>query len=137
MSTQSISRKNLQTIHSKVCSKWQGLIEEKLKADLFSDSIEVENGLILQAFREADKDQLVLLSKYFKTPGSEYMALVENLSSFDPNKFSTDHIQIGNSAVEIEYKGRSIVFDPSEVEAIIMDNPKGNSLSKMIVFKTK
>jgi hypothetical protein len=137
MSTQAITRKNLQTIHSKVCSKWQGLIEEKLKADLFSDSIEVENGLILQAFEEADGSQRALLSKYFKTPGSEYMTLVEDTSSFDPNKFPTDHIQIGNSAVEIEYKGRSIVFDPSEVEAIIMDNPKGSNLSKMIVFKTK
>jgi hypothetical protein len=65
------------------------------------------------------------------------MALVENLSSFDPNKFYTDHIQIGNTAVKTEYKGRSIIFDPSEVEAIIMDNPKGNNLSKMIVFKTR
>lgn len=137
MSTQAITRKNLQTIHSKVCSKWQGRIEEKLKADLFSDSIEVDNGLILQAFEEADRDQRVLLSKYFKAPGGEYMALVENLSIFDPNKFPTDHIQIGNAAVEFEYKGRSIIFNPSEVEAIIMDNPKESNLSKMIVFKTK
>ena len=137
MSTQSISRKNLQIIHSKVCSKWQGRIEEKLKENLFSDSIEVDNGLILQAFEEADGSQRVLLSKYFKTPSSEYMVLVENLSIFDPNKFYTDHIQIGNTAVKTEYKGRSIIFDPSKVEAIIMDNPKGNNLSKMIVFKTK
>jgi hypothetical protein len=138
MSTQSISRKNLQTIHSKVCSKWQGRIEEELKANLFADVIEVDNDLISEAFREADKDQLVLLSKYFKIPGSEYMTLVENLSScFNPEVFYTDHIQIGNTAVETKYKGRSIIFDPSQVEAIIMDNPKGNSLSKMIVFKTK
>ena len=137
MSTQSISRKNLQTIHSKVCSKWQGRIEEKLKANLFADSIEVDNDLILEAFNEADKDQLVLLSKYFKLPSSEYMKLVEDTSSVSPDAFYTDHIQIGNTAVETKYKGRSIVFDPSEVEAIIMDNPKGNSLSKMIVFKTK
>jgi hypothetical protein len=137
MSTQAISRKNLQTIHSKVCGKWQSRIEEKLKADLFSDNIEVENGLILQAFEEADESQRALLSKYFKTPSSEYMALVEDTSSFDPNKFPTDHIQIGNTAVGIEYKGRSIIFDPSEVEAIIMDNPQGNNLSKMIVFKTR
>lgn len=137
MLTQAITRKNLQTIHSKVCGKWQSRIEEKLKADLFSDSIEVDNGLILQAFEEADKDQKALLSKYFKAPSSEYMVLVEDTSSFDPSKFPTDHIQIGNTAVGIEYKGRSIIFDPSKVEAIIMDNPKGSNLSKMIVFKTK
>ena len=77
------------------------------------------------------------LSKYFKTPSSEYMALVEDTSSVNPDAFYTDHIQIGNTAVETKYKGRSIIFDPSKVEAIIMDNPKGNNLSKMIVFKTK
>lgn len=137
MSTQSISRKNLQTIHSKVCSKWQGRIEEKLKANLFADVIEVDNGLILQAFVEADKDQLVLLSKYFKTPDSEYMKLVEDTSSVNPEVFYTDYIQIGNTAVETKYKGKSIVFDPSQVEAIIMDNPKGSRFTKMIVFKTK
>jgi len=68
LTQQSISRNNLKAIHSRVCSKWQAKIEDKLKENIFDESIFVPNDLLIEAFEEADSDQTKLLLKYFYQP---------------------------------------------------------------------
>jgi hypothetical protein len=68
LTQQTISRSNLKAIHGKVCSKWQAVIEDKLKENIFDESIFVPNDLLIEAFKEADLDQTKLLLKYFYQP---------------------------------------------------------------------
>ena len=68
LTQQSISRSDLKTVHSHVCSKWQAVIEDKLKENIFDESIFVPNDLLIKAFEEADSDQTKLLLRYFYQP---------------------------------------------------------------------
>jgi hypothetical protein len=68
LTQQTISRSNLKAIHSRVCSKWQAVIKDKLKENIFDESIFVPNDLLIEAFKEADSDQTKLLLKYFYRP---------------------------------------------------------------------
>ena len=68
LTQQSISRSDLKTVHSHVCSKWQDVIKDKLKENIFDESIFVPNDLLIKAFEEADSDQTKLLLKYFYQP---------------------------------------------------------------------
>jgi hypothetical protein len=68
LTQQLISRNSLKAIHSRVCSKWQAVIEDKLKENIFDESIFVPNDLLIKAFEEADTDQTKLLLKYFYQP---------------------------------------------------------------------
>jgi hypothetical protein len=135
--TQTATRAQLKSIHSKVCSKWQSRIEETIKLDMFADSFEIPNGLITQAFDEADKDQAALLLEIFTKPDNGYVTLATG-DDFNANVFGTDKIVIGKGAVSKEFRGKSIIFDSSKYEAIIMPNPQRTSYrDTMIVFKHK
>jgi hypothetical protein len=68
LTQQTISRSNLKAIHSQVCSKWQAKIEDKLKENIFDETISVPKDLLIEAFKEADSDQTKLLLKYFYRP---------------------------------------------------------------------
>jgi len=68
LTQQTISRSNLKAIHSRVCSKWQAKIEDKLKENIFDETISVPKDLLIEAFEEADLDQTKLLLKYFYQP---------------------------------------------------------------------
>ena len=68
LTQQTISRSNLKAIHSRVCSKWQAVIEDKLKENIFDETISVPKDLLIEAFKEADSDQTKLLLKYFYRP---------------------------------------------------------------------
>jgi hypothetical protein len=68
LTQQTISRSNLKAIHSRVCSKWQAKIEDKLKENIFDETISVPKDLLIEAFKEADSDQTKLLLKYFYRP---------------------------------------------------------------------
>lgn len=68
LTQQTISRSNLKAIHGRVCSKWQARIEEKLKENIFDEFISVPNDLLVEAFKEADRDQNEFLRKYFFQP---------------------------------------------------------------------
>jgi hypothetical protein len=68
LTQQSISRSNLKAIHSRVCGKWQAVIKDKLKENIFDESIFVPNDLLIEAFKEADSDQTKLLLRYFYQP---------------------------------------------------------------------
>lgn len=68
LTQQTISRSDLKTVHSHVCSKWQAVIEDKLKENIFDESIFVPNDLLIKAFEEADSDQTKLLLRYFYQP---------------------------------------------------------------------
>ena len=134
--TQTATRAQLKSIHSNVCNKWQVRIEETIKLDMFADSFEIPNGLITQAFDEADKDQTALLLEIFTRPDNGYVTLATG--EFEANVFETNKIVIGQAAVPKEFKGKSIIFDSSKVEAIIMDNPQlASDRDTMIVFKHK
>jgi len=134
--TQTATRAQLKSIHSKVCSKWQSRIEETIKLDMFADSFEIPNGLITQAFDEADKDQVALLLEIFTKPDNGYVTLATG--DFEANVFETDKIVIGRGSVPKEFRGKSIIFDSSKYEAIIMPNPQRTSdRDTMIVFKHK
>jgi hypothetical protein len=103
---------------------------------MFADSFEIPNGLITQAFDEADKDQTALLLEIFTRPDNGYVTLATG--EFEANVFETNKIVIGQAAVPKEFKGKSIIFDSSKVEAIIMDNPQlASDRDTMIVFKHK
>ena len=65
---QTISRENLGKIYPRVCSKWQGRINEALDKDKFAVNIEVSEALIKEAFKEVDAEQKEMLTKYFKEP---------------------------------------------------------------------
>jgi hypothetical protein len=135
--TQTATRAQLKSIHSKVCSKWQSRIEETIKLDMFADSFEIPNGLITQAFDEADKDQTALLLKIFTKPDNGYVILATG-DEFKANVFEVENIVIGKGAVSKEFKGKSIIFDSSKYEAIIMPNKhSAGKLDAMIVFKKK
>jgi len=135
--TQTATRAQLKSIHSEVCSKWQSRIEETIKLDMFADSFEIPNGLITQAFDEADKDQTALLLEIFTKPDKGYVTLATG-DDFEANVFEVENIVIGRGAVSKEFKGKSIIFDSSMYEAIIMPNthPAGE-FNTMIVFKKK
>jgi hypothetical protein len=134
--TQTATRAQLKSIHSKVCSKWQNRIEETIKLDMFADSFEIPNGLITQAFDEADKDQAALLLEIFTKPDNGYVTLATG--DFEANVFETDKIVIGLGAVPKQFRGKSIIFDSSKYEAIIMPNPQlVSDRDTMIVFKKK
>jgi len=134
--TQTATRAQLKSIHSKVCSKWQSQIEETIKLDMFADSFEIPNGLITQAFDEADKEQTALLLEIFTKPDNGYVTLATG--DFEANVFETNKIVIGLGAVPKQFRGKSIIFDSSKYEAIIMPNPqKASDRDTMIVFKHK
>jgi hypothetical protein len=134
--TQTATRAQLKSIHSKVCSKWQSRIEETIKLDMFADSFEIPNGLITQAFDEADKEQTALLLEIFTKPDNGYVTLATG--DFEANVFETNKIVIGLGAVPKEFRGKSIIFDSSMYEAIIMPNTHlAGELDTMIVFKKK
>jgi hypothetical protein len=67
MTKYTVTRKQLSEIHPQVCSKWQGIIEETIKSDIFADSYEVAHPAVSKAFAEADSSQAKMLSKYFPT----------------------------------------------------------------------
>jgi len=67
MTKYTITRKQLSEIHPQVCSKWQSIIEETIKSDIFADSYEVAHPAVSKAFEEADSAQTKMLSKYFPT----------------------------------------------------------------------
>ena len=67
MTKYTITRKQLSEIHPQVCSKWQSIIEETIKSDIFADSYEVAHPAVSKAFDEADSVQVEMLSKYFPT----------------------------------------------------------------------
>jgi hypothetical protein len=67
MTKYTITRKQLSEIHPQVCSKWQSIIEESIKSDIFADSFEVAHPVVSRAFAEADSVQVEMLSKYFPT----------------------------------------------------------------------
>jgi len=134
--TQTATRAQLKSIHSKVCSKWQSQIEETIKLDMFADSFEIPNGLITQAFDEADKEQTALLLEIFTKPDNGYVTLATG--DFEANVFETNKIVIGLGAVPKQFRGKSIIFDSSKYEAIIMPNTHtASKLDTMIVFKHK
>jgi hypothetical protein len=64
MTKYTITRKQLSEIHPQVCSKWQSIIEETIKSDIFADSYEVAHSVVSKAFEEGDS---AMLSKYFPT----------------------------------------------------------------------
>lgn len=68
MKTQTITRKGLQELWETVknCSTWKSKIENYLKADLFSNEIEISQSDITDAFKAANKAQMTVLSKYFE-----------------------------------------------------------------------
>jgi hypothetical protein len=135
--TQTATRAQLKSIHSKVCGKWQNRIKETIKLDMFADSFEIPNGLITQAFDEADKDQTALLLEIFTKPDNGY-AILATGDDFNTAVFEAETIVIGKRAVPEEFKGKSIIFDSSKYEAIIMPNPQRTSdRDTMIVFKHK
>lgn len=68
LTQQTISRSNLKAIHGRVCNKWQARIEEKLKENIFDEFISVPDDLLVEAFKEADRDQNEFLRKYFYQP---------------------------------------------------------------------
>jgi hypothetical protein len=67
MTKYTVTRKQLSEIHPQVCSKWQSIIEETIKSDIFADSYEVAHPAVYKAFEEADSAQTKMLSKYFPT----------------------------------------------------------------------
>ena len=135
--TQTVTRAQLKTLHSKVCSEWQSRIEETIKSNVFADSYEVSNELLKEAFEEADLAQTAALLKVFTKPGNDYATLATG-DHFEPNVFETKDIQIGKAAVPGEFRGKSIIFDSSSYEVIIMPNPqKRSNLDTVIVFKEK
>lgn len=67
MTNYKITRKQLSEIHPQVCSKWQGIIEETIKSDIFADSYEVSHHAVSKAFDDAAVAQAMMLSKYFPT----------------------------------------------------------------------
>jgi len=67
MTKYTVTRKQLSEIHPQVCSKWQSIIEETIKSDIFADSYEVAHPAVSKAFEEADSAQVEMLSKYFPT----------------------------------------------------------------------
>jgi hypothetical protein len=134
--TQTATRAQLKSIHSKVCSKWRDRIEETIKLDMFADSFEIPNGLITQAFNEADTAQTAALLKVFTKPGNGYVTLATG-DNFEPKVFENKGIEIGKGAVPVEFKGKSIIFDSSRYEVIIMPNQKSSNLDTLIVFKEK
>jgi hypothetical protein len=67
MTKYTVTRKQLSEIHPQVCSKWQSIIEETIKSDIFADSYEVAHPAVSKAFEEADSSQAKMLSKYFPT----------------------------------------------------------------------
>jgi len=67
MTKYTVTRKQLSEIHPQVCSKWQSIIEETIKSDIFADSFEVAHPAVSKAFEEADSSQTKMLSKYFPT----------------------------------------------------------------------
>jgi hypothetical protein len=135
--TQIATRAQLKSIHSNVCGKWQNRIEETIKLDVFADSFEIPNGLITQAFDEADKDQTALLLEIFTKPDNGY-AILATGDDFEANVFEVENIVIGRGAVSKEFRGKSIIFDSSMYEAIIMPNThSAGELDTMIVFKKK
>lgn len=91
MSTQNISRKNLQIIYSSVCNSWQTKIENILKEQLFDDNIAITNALIKQAYSEADKDKRKIIERYFNVD-----FLIENYQKI--NNFD-DILKLSNSNI--------------------------------------
>lgn len=80
--TQTIKRKDLQDIYSKVCGDWQKEITQLV---LFQsgDNIEVSDELITKAFSQADSGQKTLMKKYFKIKdGSEAFDKIKDYKSF-------------------------------------------------------
>ena len=136
ITTQTVTRAQLKTLHSKVCSKWQSRIEETIKSNIFADSYEVSNELLKEAFKEADTAQTAALLKVFTKPGNGYVTLATG-DNFEADVFETRDIAIGKDAVPVEFRGKSIIFDSSSYEVIIMPNQKGSDLDTMIVFKEK
>lgn len=136
--TQTVTRKQLQTLHKLVCSKWQRIIEDTIKSDVFADSYEVKNTLINEAFKEADAYQIEALLKVFKKPYGEYVQLVDDTTSdFKTNVFNNEDIVLGKGAVKSEFRGKSIIFDSSKYEVVVMKNEAYEMLDMMIVFKEK
>jgi hypothetical protein len=137
MSTkQTVTREQLKTLHSKVCGKWQSRIEETIKSNIFADSYEVSNELLKEAFDEADTSQTAALLKVFIKPGNDYATLATG--NFEPKVFENKGIEIGKSAVLEEFRGKSIIFNSSRYEAIIMPNTHtAGELDTMIIFKEK
>jgi hypothetical protein len=66
--TQTITRTGLHEIYKQVCSTWQGRIEEALKENLFSDTIEVSDEILTAAYDSASSIQAGILNVYFTRP---------------------------------------------------------------------
>lgn len=65
METQKISRENLKLIYKSDIGCWKEKVASIL-IDSCNNEIEVENQLILDAYKEANKEQKLLIEKYFK-----------------------------------------------------------------------
>ena len=63
--TQTISKKDLAIIYSKVCDSWKKKIADTLIEQIDSKSIEVSSSVLKEAYSQADISQKSLLEKYF------------------------------------------------------------------------
>lgn len=70
MKTQTITKKDLQVLYKAVCNEWQSKINELLDLQKFEEEVNVENSLVLEAFKQANASQKGLLQKYFTLPKS-------------------------------------------------------------------
>lgn len=67
MEKQTITRDDLKILYTlNICDKWKRQIEAHIKDQVWNETIEVEERLILEAYKEADQTQKQALSKYFK-----------------------------------------------------------------------
>lgn len=63
--TQSIKRTDLKVIYDNVCQDWQKVITDLLLWNT-SNTIELEDSLILQGYNQANASQKKIIEKYFK-----------------------------------------------------------------------
>lgn len=113
--TQKIKREDLLILYNNVCTSWK---EEITKLVLFqtTNDIEVEEDLITRAYKEADSEQKLMISKYFKIKNNIDL---KNIKSFD------DILKLAN----INKKDCLIFKNPSNKNEI-----KINAYNKLLII---
>lgn len=70
MSTQKITRENLQQLYNIACNDWQKRIEKILTEQRFNNEITVKESDVLEAWNTADGDKRKVMKKYLTLPES-------------------------------------------------------------------
>jgi hypothetical protein len=90
---QSISRSALGEIRPHVCTKWQSRIDAAVDADRFAQIINVPVDVLLEAYDQADSNQLDMLNNWFTEPVKESKFNIAALQNPDV----TGHVIFTNS----------------------------------------